>query len=84
MTLEEYIWYAKREAAEKAAEEATQNAQIQSILELLEDYGEIPEDLKTQLQKADTDTLKKYLKLAAKAESIEDFLVKAGLEKEIY
>lgn len=84
MTLEEYIWYAKREAAEEAAEEATQNAQIQSILELLEDYGEIPEDLKTQLQKADTDTLKKYLKLAAKAESIEDFLVKAGLEKEIY
>ena len=79
MTLEEYIWYAKREAAE----EATQNSQIQSILELLEDHGEIPGDLKTKLQKADTDTLKKYHKLAAKAESIEDFFAKAGLEKEV-
>lgn len=65
MRFEEFLAYERKEAA--------QDTRIQSILELLEDYGEIPESLKEELQCADSDTLRRYHKLAAKADSIEAF-----------
>ena len=53
---------------------------IESILELLEDIGNVPDDLK-QIIEAETDsnTLSTWLKPAAKAESIEEFREKAGI-----
>ncbi len=49
----------------------------ESVLKLLEDYGDIPEELYEKiLSEQDPDTLKKWLKLAAKASSIEEFVAK--------
>lgn len=47
---------------------------VESIIELLEDLGPVPEKLKERLEKeTDMNTLKKWHKLAARAESIEQF-----------
>ncbi len=47
---------------------------VDSILELLEDLGEIPESLEKELYgQTDFDVLKRWLKIASKAESIEQF-----------
>ncbi len=47
---------------------------VDSILELLEDLGEIPESLEKELYgQTDFDVLKRWHKIAAKAESIEQF-----------
>lgn len=47
---------------------------VDSILELLEDLGEIPESLEKELYgQTDFDVLKRWHKVAAKAESIEQF-----------
>lgn len=74
MTFEEYLYYQRKEAAEEAAREASHDIRIQSILELLEDYGEVSEELKEKLETVkDMDLLKKYHKLAAKAGSIAEF-----------
>ena len=53
---------------------------IEDILELLEDIGTVPDDLK-QIIEAETDsnTLSTWHKLAAKAVSIEEFREKAGI-----
>ena len=48
---------------------------IDSILELLEDYGTVPEKILNQIhQEKDIDTLRKWHKLAAKVTSLEDFI----------
>ena len=50
---------------------------IEDIMELLEDYGVIPEELhKKILSEQDPDTLKKWLKLAAKVSSMDEFAAK--------
>lgn len=50
---------------------------IESILELLEELGEIPEELRSRIMgEKDLETLKKWFKLAAKADSMEEFLEK--------
>jgi predicted transposase YdaD len=47
---------------------------IASTLELLEDLGPVPDELKTQLESIDDLTiLKQLLQVAAKADSIEQF-----------
>ena len=47
---------------------------VQDILDLLEDYGEIPDALKEKLSRTNSEILRKYHKLAAKANSIEEFI----------
>lgn len=78
MRFEELIAFERADAAQQAAEEAaqkaTQDTRVQDILELLEDYGEIPDSLTQKLEQASPETLKKYHKLAAKADSIEAFM----------
>lgn len=70
MRFEELIAYHRKDATQ----EATAKTMIQNILDLLEDYGNIPDSLQKKLEATDDiDLLKKYLKLAAKAESIEAF-----------
>lgn len=70
MRFEELIAYERADAAEQAI----QNIKIQNILELLEDYGEIPDTLTEKLRQSNDEALKKYLKLAAKVNSIEAFM----------
>ena len=78
MRFEEFIAFERADAAKQAAQqatlEATHTAKVQDILELLEDYGEVPDALKQELTQANPETLKLYLKLAAKADSIEAFI----------
>lgn len=70
MRFKEVIAFERKEAAEKTAK-ATK---VQDILELLEDYGPIPSSLQKKLEAIDDiDLLKKYLKLAARADSLEAF-----------
>ncbi|MCM1025548.1 MAG: hypothetical protein NC432_03895 [Roseburia sp.] len=61
----------ERETAERTARENT----VENILELLEEYGEIPDLLQQELAKTeDIGLLKRYHKLAAKADSIREFM----------
>ena len=47
---------------------------MEDILELLEDKGEVPEKVKTEIfAETDLEVLKKWLYLAAKSETIEEF-----------
>ncbi len=69
--IEELRW---REGLAEGMEKGITQGKIYDILDLLNDLGEIPPALKERItsQKDDT-TLRAWLKLAAKAESIEDF-----------
>lgn len=72
MTLEEYIFYQRKDEAI--------DTRVEDILELLEEYGEIPENVRERLKETrDIDLLKKWHKLAAKSDSIAEFGEKAGL-----
>ena len=54
--------------------EGKAEGKVDAIIELLEDLGSIPEALKTQLEgEMDLNTLSTWLKMAAKAESIDQF-----------
>ena len=64
----------KRRAEGRAEERA------KSILELLEELGELSESLRNHiLEERDLEVLRKWHKAAARAESIEDFEQSAGL-----
>ena len=53
---------------------------IEDILELLEDSGTVPDDLKQTIEaETDVNTLSTWHKLAARVESIEEFRKKAGI-----
>ncbi|MBD5535512.1 MAG: hypothetical protein HDQ99_22245 [Lachnospiraceae bacterium] len=70
MSLSERFFYERQEGIKEGARENT----VENILELLEDYGEIPEELKEMLNSIeDMAVLKKYLKLAAKVGGIAEF-----------
>ena len=62
---------------EEAKEEGIRLGTVNNILEFLEDLGEIPETLKSKImQEEKPDVLRRWLKLAAKAETIEKNLRK--------
>ena len=53
---------------------------IEAILELLNDIGTIPEDLKLTIEsETNSNTLSAWLKLAARSENIDEFRKKAGI-----
>lgn len=55
-------------------EDGIARGKAEDIIELLEEYGSVPEDLKTTiLQETDLSVLKKWFKLAIKANSAEEF-----------
>ncbi|MBR1693650.1 MAG: hypothetical protein IJ711_12895, partial [Lachnospiraceae bacterium] len=79
MTFEDYIYFERRDAAREAAQEATQktalSTTIQNILDLLDDYGEVPEGLMDYLNaQTNLSVLKEWLKLAARTSDIETFM----------
>lgn len=75
MKFEEIIYYERKEAAE----EAKRRTVLDNIYGFLEDCGEIPEELRERMeQEENTEILKKWLKLAARAESIGQFEEQMG------
>ena len=55
-------------------QETRRISKAESVLELLEDLGEIPEELKKKIMsQRDMETLKKWNKMAARAESLGKF-----------
>ena len=78
MTMEEYIHQeAERRAklmAESMAESMAASRVAQNILALLEDLGTLPDQTKERIAKEQNeDVLSAWLKLAARADSIEEF-----------
>ncbi len=64
----------RKEGREEGRKEGKQEDRAEAILELLEDLGEIPEGLKeTVFKQKDFSILKRWLKLAAKSNSLEEF-----------
>ena len=62
----------REERAEGKAE-----GKAEDILDLLEELGKISEELRNKIKgEKDLETLKKWFKLAAKADSMEEFLEK--------
>lgn len=54
--------------------EGKQEGKAEAVLELLEDLGTVPQELKKIiLEQSDLDVLRRWLKIAAKAETIEEF-----------
>lgn len=66
---------------EEAREEGILQAKIETILDFLSDLGTVPESLRAGIQRqADVEILKRWVKIAAKASSIEDFLEKIQID----
>ena len=51
---------------------------LESLMELLSDLGEIPAEITERAGKLDADTLKQWRRIAARADSMEEFLEKLG------
>ena len=57
--------------------EGKAEGKAEDVLELLEDLGEIPEDLREQvMSQRDLEILKRWHKLAAKAETLQELMDK--------
>ena len=86
MTMGEWMdAYAAEYAAEYAATavaEATASAMIKgeqiglckALLNILADLGPVPEEIETRIRNLDEETIKQWTRLAAKAESLDEFL----------
>lgn len=73
MRFDEIIYWERQDAAE----EAVAKTRKESILELLEEHGVVPESIREKIQAEDsTETLKTWIKLAAKAGSLSEFAEK--------
>lgn len=74
MRFDEYVEMLRQEAAEEAFGKATIVTRQNAILELLEEYGEIPDTLKERIRGEESaENLAKWLKMAAKTANIQDF-----------
>ena len=68
------VEYMKMEERERIIRDEGKQIEIESVLELLEDKGEVPEKVKAEIfAETDPEVLKKWLRLAAKSETIEEF-----------
>ena len=71
MTMEEKIFYIKLNAKEDGKAEG----KAEDILELLSEYGDIPEEIVQEIMReTDLERLTKWLKLAAKVEDVQEFI----------
>ena len=67
----------RKESREEGRLEGTLKTYSENILSLLEDFGTIPDGIHDLLEKETCpETLKQWHKIAAKADSIEDFQAK--------
>lgn len=68
----EQMW--RKEARKEGLAEGLQKGKIQSIIELLEYMGEVPDLMRERIEgETDEATLSRWLKLAAKVESFSEF-----------
>ena len=70
MTMGEWMDAYTAQATAKAFAEG----RIKGLLDILADFGAIPEEFQARLQNIDDETLKLWTKLAARADSMDDFL----------
>lgn len=64
----------RRGAYEEGYDKAVLYTKVESVFELLEEYGTLPEELKKKISsEQDKSVLSKWLKLAARVNSIEEF-----------
>ncbi len=54
--------------------EGEQSGLCEGLISILEDFGPLPEELQDSMAHADKETLKCWMKLAAKAESLQEFM----------
>ena len=74
MLFDSFEAYDVQETRRVSREEGRLVGKIEAILELLNDIGTVPDDLKQTIEaETDVNTLSTWLKLAAKVESIEEF-----------
>lgn len=74
MLLEELLREERREGKEEGREEGRVEGRAEVVLELLEELGNVPEELQAKIfGETDLERLSQYIKLAVKAESIEQF-----------
>ncbi len=74
MLFENFEAYDVQETRRISKAEGKAEGKAESVLELLEDLGEIPEELKKKIMsQRDMETLKKWHKMAARAESLGKF-----------
>ena len=64
------------ERGEKRGEKRGERREkAEDVLDLLEEYGSIPQEVRTKvMEELELETLKKWHKLAAKVDSIDDFV----------
>ena len=80
MLFDSFEAYDVQETRRISREDGKIEGKIEAILELLEYIGTVPDDLKQVIEaKTNSNTLSTWHKLAAKAESIEEFREKAGI-----
>lgn len=74
---EQHMESIRKEGFESGFESGMNKMMIRNIHDLLEDYGEVPESLESKLEEVkDMEVLKKYHKIAARVNSVEEFLDK--------
>ena len=67
----------KAEGIAEGKAEGKTEAVLEMLLELMKDLGEIPDELRNRItSEKDLETLKKWLRLAARSESLDEFLEK--------
>ena len=67
----------KAEGIAEGKAEGKTEAVLEMLLELMNDLGEIPDELRNRItSEKDLETLKKWLRLAARSESLDEFLKK--------
>ena len=88
MTMEEYLRYRARDWIEEAEQEArakglaqgVAQGMVQTITDFLTDLGDIPQALTDALTaESDPEILRQWVKLSAKAMTIDDFIEKAHI-----
>lgn len=80
MLFDSFEAYDVQETRRISRAEGKAEGKAESILEILSDLGTIPEDLQEKiLAETNLDTLRGWLKLAVKAETIDDFRAQAEL-----
>lgn len=80
MLFDSFEAYDVQETRRVSKAEGKAEGKAESVLELLSDLGMVSEKIKkTIMETTDSQTLSAWLKLAAKAESVEDFCSRAGM-----
>lgn len=77
MRFDELMEYAKEKGWEEGMEKGMEKGRRQTLIELLELYGEVPEELEMRLQnEEDVEKLRQWCLLAAKVQSVAEFIDK--------